>query len=428
MHLFLSSLLFVAAVVLTATTAAPTKLQGRSFKVRRERQRSYVPNGLAALHKTYRKYGWDLPESLTKAPSTKSQTSSVTAGTMTGYNSTMDGSNSPITKANSETGDALATPEQNDQEFLSPITIGGQRLLMDFDTGSADLWVFSTLLNTFSQSGHTLYDPSKSATFQPIQDSTWRIQYGDSSGASGTVGTDTVNIGGATATSQAIELATSVSSQFVADTNSNGLVGLSFSSLNTIQPTPQKTFFDNVRDDLALPLFTANLKHAADGAYEFGYIDNRQYHGDIQYAPIDPSRGFWSFPSTSFAVGDGPTRVNREASPAIADTGTSLMLVDDVVATAYWSQVEGARDDPQQGGWTFPCEAALPDLKLAVGENEARIPGALMSFARVAPGGESAAFLPSIPLLRGSPLSPSYTVGFDEAGVEWKLTSAAGRA
>ncbi|KAI4121492.1 MAG: hypothetical protein LQ347_006845, partial [Umbilicaria vellea] len=379
MHHFLCSLLLAAAVVLTATTAAPTKLQGRSFKVHRERQRSYVPNGLAAVHKAYRKYGWDLPESLTKAPSTKSQTSNVTAGTLTGYNS-------PINKENSETGDAAATPEENDQEFLAPVSIGGQEILMDFDTGSADLWVFSTLLDTFSKSGHTLYDPFKSATFRPLAGSTWRIQYGDSSFASGTVGTDTVNIGGATTTSQAIELATRVSDQFIADTKSNGLVGLAFSSLNTIRPAPQKTFFDSIRADLALPLFTANLKHAAPGAYEFGFIDPSQFHGELQYTPIDASHGFWAFPSSSFAVGHGPAQLNPVSSPAIADTGTSLMLLDDVVATAYWSQVAGARDDPQQGGWTFPCDAALPDLTIAIGPNQGKIPGALMSFAQVADG------------------------------------------
>lgn len=36
-------------------------------------------------------------------------------------------------------GTVSATPEQFDSEYLSPVTIGGQTLNLDFDTGSADL-------------------------------------------------------------------------------------------------------------------------------------------------------------------------------------------------------------------------------------------------------------------------------------------------
>ena len=33
------------------------------------------------------------------------------------------------------------TSSQNDAEFLSPVTVGGQTLVMDFDTGSSDMYV-----------------------------------------------------------------------------------------------------------------------------------------------------------------------------------------------------------------------------------------------------------------------------------------------
>ena len=36
-------------------------------------------------------------------------------------------------------GSVVNTPEQYDAEYLSPVTIGGQTLNLDFDTGSADL-------------------------------------------------------------------------------------------------------------------------------------------------------------------------------------------------------------------------------------------------------------------------------------------------
>lgn len=37
------------------------------------------------------------------------------------------------------TGEVTATPEENESEYLSPVTIGGQKLNLNFDTGSADL-------------------------------------------------------------------------------------------------------------------------------------------------------------------------------------------------------------------------------------------------------------------------------------------------
>jgi aspergillopepsin I len=43
--------------------------------------------------------------------------------------------------AAADDGSVAANPEQYDAEYLSPVTIGGQTLNLDFDTGSADLFV-----------------------------------------------------------------------------------------------------------------------------------------------------------------------------------------------------------------------------------------------------------------------------------------------
>lgn len=77
-------------------------------------------------------------------------------------------------------------------------------------------------------------------------------------------------IGAVTATSQAIEAATSISSAFISDKDNDGLVGLSFSSINTVSPKPAATFFDTVKSSLNLALFAADLKKGAAGSYDFG--------------------------------------------------------------------------------------------------------------------------------------------------------------
>lgn len=47
----------------------------------------------------------------------------------------------PAADGNDETGEVVATPADNGAEYLSPVTIGGQKLNLNFDTGSSDLYV-----------------------------------------------------------------------------------------------------------------------------------------------------------------------------------------------------------------------------------------------------------------------------------------------
>lgn len=193
-------------------------------------------------------------------------------------------------------------------------------------------------------------------------------------------------------TNQAIELATDVTKGFIDDANSDGLLGLGFSSINTVKPEQQKTFFDNIMPTLEQPLFTADLRHATVGSYEFGRIDATKFQGSLAFTPVDSSGGFWEFESNSFGVGSGGVQTNSGASPAIADTGTSLMLVDDVVVQAYWSQVAGANLNDKLKAVVFPCHAQLPDFHVALGASYmATIPGPLMNFSQAQglPGCES---------------------------------------
>lgn len=100
------------------------------------------------------------------------------------------------------------------------------------DSGSSDFWIFSDYLNSSQTAGHTIYNSSQSSTFSLMEDSTFGVLYGDGSSATGVVGIDTVVIGGASATSAAIELPTSVTDNFVKDTDTDGIMGLGFWGIN----------------------------------------------------------------------------------------------------------------------------------------------------------------------------------------------------
>lgn len=98
--------------------------------------------------------------------------------------------------------------------------------------------MFSTELDPQLIGKHAAFDASKSATFKKATGSQFRVSYGDGSGAAGIVGTDTVTIGGVKVENQVIELANDVSQSFVQDVNTDGLVGLAFSQLNSGMLSP----------------------------------------------------------------------------------------------------------------------------------------------------------------------------------------------
>ncbi|KAI0994414.1 hypothetical protein K3495_g13768 [Podosphaera aphanis] len=203
---------------------------------------------------------------------------------------------------------------------------------MDIDTGSGDFWVLSDQLPIEQTDNHQ----------------TFKIIYGDNSGASGNVGTDTVKIGVATVTQQTNGLATHISESFI--------------------PTQQKTFFENIAPELAEPVFTADLRPNAVGAYEFGNIDSSKHNGSLTRSPIDNSRGHWEFSTSKFQVG-GYAPIDSPNGKAVADIGTNLLLASAAIVNAYYSKVKGAVNDRKWGGFTFPCNSVLPDLEVDVGAN-----------------------------------------------------------
>lgn len=267
-------------------------------------------------------------------------------------------------------------------------------------SGSLYFQVWSTQLSaSIKQAGastHQIFDPSKSSTFKNSAGSSWKISYGDQSSASGSVGTDNVTIGGLTIKSQAVELAKTLSAQFQQGTG-DGLLGLAFGTINTVKPGPVKTPVENMIAQSDIPqnmeLFTAKLGSWRDANepdkgesfYTFGYIDQATITASGQepyYTPIDNSQGFWSFDSASATVNG--TSIDRTGNTAIADTGTTLALVDDATCQAIYDAIPGATYDQASQGYIFPdntTEANLPVVTFAVGGKQFAVQKEDLGFA-----------------------------------------------
>lgn len=132
---------------------------------------------------------------------------------------------------------------------------------------------------------------------------------------------------------------------------------------------------------MSSPLFTVDLKKGKPGTYTFGTIDSSKYSGQIAYVPVDPSRGFWSFTAAGYAIGeDAPS---SSSFRAIADTGTTLLLLPDDVVRSYYDQVPSASYAPSQGGYTFACGENLPSVTIVIGNYDAVVPGPFIEYAPI---------------------------------------------
>lgn len=116
-------MLSIATVVALAVAAqaAPTERTGSgSFSLPAVHNPNHVRNGTAAMLKAYKKFNLQ--------PSSSQLLS--------------DSFRNAISKSRKrQDGTVTASPDPDNVEYLVPVTVGGQTLNLDFDSGSADLFV-----------------------------------------------------------------------------------------------------------------------------------------------------------------------------------------------------------------------------------------------------------------------------------------------
>ncbi|RCI15358.1 putative aspartyl protease [Ophiocordyceps polyrhachis-furcata BCC 54312] len=274
-------------------------------------------------------------------------------------------------------------PAKYDSEFAVTVQIGtpGQKIPLNLDTGSADLWVFSSETYSSVVNGQALYHPENSSTSRVLPGHSWQVKYGDGAGASGIVYKDKVQVGNSHFDQQAVQAAITVSPEIANDTFTSGIIGMANSGVNTIRPNKQRTYIDNVKSLLEEPVFTANLRKAAPGNYNFGYINKTEHTGEIQYAAVNPVSPYWQITVGGYQVGENP--FERRPWNAIVDTGTSLLLLPADIVYNYYKRIPDAGLDLKLGVITFPCAAKPPDFTFGLGPYRGHIPGEYINYAKI---------------------------------------------
>jgi Eukaryotic aspartyl protease len=197
---------------------------------------------------------------------------------------------------------------------------------------------------------------------------------------------DDLRVGGITVEGQAIEIAEDVHPSFVSG-EGDGLLGLAFGNINSVRPQKVKTPVENMIIQKDIPedqeLFTCKLGSWRDredepdkgeSFYTFGFIDQETVKAtgeEIFYTKVFPKGGFWQFESTSATVNG--SKIRRPHNMAIADTGTTLALIDDKTVEAIYKAIPGAKFDEANQAWVYPAETKedkLPVVTLAVGTKQ----------------------------------------------------------
>lgn len=212
-----------------------------------------------------------------------------------------------------------------------PIKLGKQTMECDFDTGSADIII-----------NNSAYTPGTKAV---NTNRAFTATYGDGTTASGQVYSDTVSVGGVSATGVAVGRA---SNDYIDEASEGdvGICGLSYKSISVLRGA--NTYFDSAMAQKTVTKGSFTFTMAATNSQLYmGGVNPRAKK--LVYSPVDPSQGYWTVPSSSIAG------VNVAS---IVDTGTSLIVAPTATAQNLFNTLK--LQSFNQGGTLYayyPCKS-----------------------------------------------------------------------
>lgn len=263
--------------------------------------------------------------------------------------------------------------------YLTDLEVGtpSQKLRVDIDTGSSDLWVPAA--NTTSNSGAFNY--TQSTSYKQLN-SNFRIGYGDGSYAIGDWAKDTVTLGGAVV--ENFRFGYGVNQTAKQAIMGVGLPGNEASYVmgveNSTYPNfPQALKDSGIIDKVAYSLWL-NSVDAQSGSILFGGIDHAKYEGDLKTLPlvnIDDSGAKTDEPVAFFVdldkIGDSTgTTYSNKSHPALLDSGTTLIYAPNDIAEAFGKK--NGHKVPFVDAYFTSCDKEGEPLEFTFGDKVISIP------------------------------------------------------
>ncbi|KAH9948844.1 acid protease [Amylocystis lapponica] len=248
---------------------------------------------------------------------------------------------------------AHLTDQFDNLEWTGYVKIGTPptSFVVNFDTGSADLWVPSSTCTTCGK--HLTYNASASSSSE-IKPNDFSINFIDGSNATGIVYSEIVSLAGISINSQYMAAVTQESGEFQADP-ADGILGLAFQNISQMNEPP---YFQNaVAESGIAGVF--GMKLSTSGAVlTIGGTNASLYTGPIEAHRLstpDTPR-FWQIPNASALI-NGDAAVT--GFDTIIDSGTTLMYATaDAVAQVYAAIPGSEQYDPDNGMYSIPCNTS----------------------------------------------------------------------
>lgn len=249
-------------------------------------------------------------------------------------------------------------------------TIGtpAQSFRLHIDTGSSDLWVNTADSSLCEQDTECsisgTYSANASSTYTYLN-SEFNISYVDGSGSSGDYVTDTVKFGSVTIDNQQFGIGYVSSSE-------EGILGIGYPINEVAVAYNGGDPYSNVPVSLvdggdintnAYSLWLNDLD-ASTGSILFGGVNTDKYTGSLETLPIIKTQGVYAeFVIALTAVGNNGNSTSIAsglATPALLDSGSSLMYLPNDIAQAIFTAT-GAVYDQEAGAAVVDCDLGNSD-------------------------------------------------------------------
>ncbi|KAG9316123.1 aspartic peptidase domain-containing protein [Chiua virens] len=219
--------------------------------------------------------------------------------------------------------------------------------------------------------GHRKYDPGESSTSRAT-DHTFTLIYG-SGAVFGREYTDIVEVGGYEIRSQTIGAALAMSPGFwnnqslieTSDYVADGLAGLAFPEISQFRG---ETLLENLAKLVPRKVLGFLLSPTAGQSHlTIGKVNNAVFKNNTLVSVPVTTQGYWEFRMNFIRRASDYIVPGSSDEPAIADTGTTLVILPTALAQGYYAGVDGAKCDYSTGTWTVPCasiNASIPTFGL----------------------------------------------------------------